>query len=256
MAASAGVSILALTDHDSIAGNPEAAAESMRAGIDFVPGIEVSALEGDMEYHILGYFVESSPALSQYVDGMALARARRLEEIVSRLRRAGLDVDVERIRGRARGVATRSHVAEFLVSTGSVDSVPEAFQRYLGPGCAGYVPAATLSVEGAIDLIHSAGGCASLAHPGEWVDDRDVRAFRDYGLDAVETVHPSHDRRLTDYYAELARSLGLLETGGSDFHALREGGAAAPGSFWVPSDRVDALRRRTSRYGPEPATDL
>ena len=244
LAVRAGLSMLALTDHDTTRGNAEAAERCEAEGIEFVPGIEISALDGGEEYHILGYFVDGCPELDDYIEATELRRDRRLVEIVTLLAESGVAIDVEGIRRRAGGVVTRSHIAEYMVASGHVNSVRSAFERYLGPGCSAYVPSAAISVEHAIGVIHGAGGCASLAHPGEWLNERIIEVFGQMGLDAIETVHPSHDERLTDYYTSLADRFELLATGGSDFHAVSGGGSNSPGAYYVNGENVDQLRRR------------
>ncbi len=247
--AQAGIAILALTDHDTIAGNPEAAAEARSLGIEFVPGIEISAHHEGVEYHVLGHFVDEREPLQGYVDLMRLRRRERLREMASRLGSAGVAVDADRLAEIAKGTPTRAHLAQHLVEIGEVDTVSTAFRDYLGAGCAAYVPAATVSVEEAIRVVHEAGGCASLAHPGDWFDERKIGALCELGLDGIEVVHPSHDQRLTDYYEHLATRYGLAVTGGSDFHGSADGLSSVLGTYSISEKAVDTLRVRARRLG-------
>ncbi len=114
----------------------------------------------------------------------------------------------------------------------------------------GHVPSGVVSVADAIKLIHRSGGCASLAHPGEWLGRDSIETMRDFGLDAIEAVHPSHDQRLTEYYDRLATEEGMLRTGGSDLHAVSRETRGALGTCCVTSADVDALRRRARRREP------
>ena len=244
LVATAGIGIVSLTDHDTMDGLAEAESAARRLGVEFVPGIEISALHEVEECHILGYFVCESGDLQDYVRMMKDRRSERLREIIERLRGAGVGIELSRVEAYADGLVTRAHVARCLVEDGHVDSIADAFSRYLGAGCVGYVSAAAITVSEAIDLIHDSGGCASLAHPGEWMSEDAIEAMTRMGLDAVEVVHPSHDGRLVEYYRGMARSMGLLLTGGSDLHVCSDDRPGVPGSYCVSSEDVDALRRR------------
>jgi predicted metal-dependent phosphoesterase TrpH len=244
LARDAGIGILSLTDHDTTAGLAEAASAARAEGVEFVPGIEISCALGDEDVHLLGYFIGDSDELDEYVAMMRERRVTRLEDIVRRLRAVGVEVDAATVRSYANRVVTRAHIARFLVDTGRVGTVHEAFARYLGPGCAAYVPSGVITPQEAIAMIHRAGGCTSLAHPGEWIRESAVESMIRAGLDAIEVVHPSHDDRLTQYYGELASERGLCRTGGSDLHATSAEGRSAMGAFWVSAEDVRSLRER------------
>ena len=249
LAAEAGIRILSLTDHDTTRGLSEATRTARGAGLELVPGIEISSVLDDSDLHILGYFIGSSKELTDYEAMMSEWRTKRLEAIVERLRSTGLDIEARRVRSRATGVATRLHVAQWLVDEGHAHSVSACFEELLGPGCVAYVPSGVVSAAEAIAMIHRAGGCASLAHPGEWMTDAEIELLVGAGLDAVEVVHPAHDERLTEYYDALTQRKGLLRTGGSDLHSVSDGAPSRLGKYCVSADDVQALGARASRYG-------
>ena len=221
---------MALTDHDTTAGCDEAADRAVECSIEFVNGMELSTFHEGEEYHVLGYFLDlKNRDLLRYQERMLGHRHDRLDSILSKLRAEGLAISREEVAGRG-GVPTRHHVAEVIVRSGYADGIGEAFEKYLSPGAPAYVPAGTVEVRGAIRIIRGAGGVSSLAHPGDWTPERHVREFVGLGLDAIEVVHPSHDTRLEGFYAALADRLGILKTGGSDFHAPGEDGGSSLGS--------------------------
>jgi predicted metal-dependent phosphoesterase TrpH len=230
-------------------GRGEAADAAKDAGIEFVPGIEISSVQNGRDLHMLGYFVGYTPEIEDYEEMMHDWRTERYELIVEKLQHSGIDIEAQRAKTRVEGVITRSHVARWLVDAGYVDSVTAAFDEYLGPGRSAYVLAGVVTAAEAIDLIHRAGGCASLAHPGEWMSESVIDSLIAAGLDAIEVVHPAHDQRLTEYYEALAHRKGLLRTGGSDLHSVSEGTPARLGSYGVSADDVRDLRARAPAQG-------
>lgn len=250
LAAARNVDVMALTDHDTVAGVAEASAAAKDFGIRVVPGIEISAVHREREYHVLGYFVDTSAVvLSEVQQMMSARRDQRLMDIVDRLCHAGVHVDADDIRRHVPGMVTRSHIADLIVREGYAATRSQAFERYLGMSTFGYEPAGVLSVEATIGAVHQAGGCASLAHPGEWTPERDIREFAASGLDAIEVIHPAHDERLRLYYGQLADSLGLLKTGGTDFHRIEANGKedVYPGDESVDAAWLDRLEHAASR---------
>jgi predicted metal-dependent phosphoesterase TrpH len=258
-AAAAGLSAMALTDHDTVAAVPEVAALCDRAGIALVPGIEITAVENARDVHVLGYFVQVHPAgrsgdttgFDAFLAAQREVRLHRIEEIVRRLSTLGMPLDRAALLGSVapgRSVG-RPVVARALMAHGYVGSISEAFERWLGTGCPAFVPRSGAPVPRVIDMIHRAGGLASLAHPGRTrVDDR-LEEFRDAGLDALEVFHSDHDPAAVARYRQRASELGLLMTGGSDFHGDPERGIT-PGSTTLPPGewaRLNDARQRHAR---------
>jgi 3',5'-nucleoside bisphosphate phosphatase len=266
--AAAGVSIMALTDHDTVAGIPDAAAACDRAGIELVPGIEITAVENKRDVHLLGYFVEvraggfasrnppdedrRPPAteFETFLEAQREVRLGRIEEIVRRLSSLGMPLDLATLlagEGPAGRSVGRPVVARALVAHGYVASVTEAFERWLGTGCPAFVPRAGAPVAQVIDTIHRAGGLASLAHPGRTRLDERLEEFCASGLDALEVFHSDHDADAVVWYRQRARELGLLMSGGSDFHGDPER-VVAPGAATLPSDEWARLRDARHRH--------
>jgi 3',5'-nucleoside bisphosphate phosphatase len=219
----AGITTCAVTDHDTVAGLAEAAEAAHALGIEFVNGIEVTAVHEGRDVHVLGYFVD--PADAAFNDFLADQRARRVErvkEIAERLARLGVLVDIERVIARAShkpGASVgRPAVARALVRAGHVASVQEAFDRYLAADRPAYVPRRGESPDAVVQRIQRAGGLASMAHPGVTNKPGLLRALVDAGLDAVEVYHSDHPADVQQQLLTFASGHGLLVTGGSDFH--------------------------------------
>ena len=254
LAASRGVRALALTDHDTIAGYPEAAVAGAKQGVEIVCGVEITVWH-TRELHLLAYFVDpADAALNDLLVRRAQARRERVREIAARLAQLGAPIDPDAILAACRdGNVGRPHVARALVAAGHCATIDEAFDRYLGRDGRAYVTATHLPIEDAIHTAHAAGGVVSLAHPGiEKVDDA-VPALAELGLDALEAHHPAHSYAETARYIGMCQLLGLQTTGGADFHG--HPGSAPPGAFGISSEGLAALRARR-RSGPAPAAVL
>ncbi len=221
-AAEAGLTAIALTDHDTVAGNAEALAAGRRLGVLVVPGCEMTAYLGRDEFHLLGYDVDSSNAeLAAHCAWFAKGRTRRAHEIGKRLAALGVPVDMDSVMARAdAGVVARPHIAEALLEAGHVATREEAFDRYLANGKPADVPKPELPPRTVIGLIRAAGGFAVLAHPA--LSPRDhlhhlPQLMKD-GLAGVEVWHSAHPDHARDAVATEADRFGLLKTGGSDCH--------------------------------------
>ena len=250
-AARAGIRTLAVTDHDTIGGLAEAGAAAASAGVTFVPGIEITAVEEGRDVHVLGYYFDpADAALAQFLAGQREDRIRRVREIARRLAALGVPIDVERILTDARESGAsigRPHIAEALVAAGHVVSRDVAFERFLERSAPAFVPRRGAGVPGVIDVIRRAGGVASLAHPGlTRIDDR-IPAFARAGLDALEVRHPDHDGETERRYRSLADTLGLAVSGGSDFHADHGHHRCPLGSVSLEAGDLSRLAARCGR---------
>lgn len=222
-----GLSALALTDHDTVGGIAEASAEAEKLGIDFIPGIEISAefpRPGTM--HILGYGVDpQNPALSKLTETLLAGRDDRNPRIVAKLNELGIAVTMEEWHAEAGGnVLGRPHLAAILVRKGYVTSIKQAFDKYLAQGAPAYFDKERLTPRQAIERIEESGGIAVLAHPIQLRLENDAQLERvvkdlvDLGLAGLEVIHSDHDDKLVEKYSALADRFGLVKTGGSDFH--------------------------------------
>lgn len=226
LAAAVGLTGIALTDHDTTAGWIQMHEACIAHGLDFVPGIELSAEERGHSVHVLGYWVDDShPALVAECSRLAVERLVRAEGMVARLQDLGVEITMEDVLRRAGDApVTRPHVAEALVDRGAVPDVATAFDRYLADGGPADVQKRALSPEAAVGLIRSAGGAAVLAHPavekrtGGVIDEALLDRMVAAGLAGVEADHPGHDEVDAARWRELARTRDLLVTGSSDFH--------------------------------------
>lgn len=242
--------VIAITDHDTTEGLSQA--QTVANGLPvIIPGIELSAEDEDGDVHMLGYFIDVAVAPFQaQLQQFREQRLNRGQRMVERLAELGMPVAWDRVAAIAAEAAIgRPHVARAMVEAGYVTSVREAFDRFLHNGGPAYVSRYRLSPKQAIELIHSAGGVAVLAHPGLLPNYRAVVEWLvPIGLDGVEVYHPENDESTRLNLSGLAKQFDLIVTGGSDFHgeALKEG--AHPGSTNPPPECVAALRARSSAY--------
>lgn len=222
-AAGEGFDLIALTDHDTMAGVARAQDEANRQGIALISGVEFSCGRQG-EIHVLGYGMdEADPVLSGFFAERGAQRETRAERMVARLCEAGRPVSMARVRELAGGVIGRPHVAQALVEAGHASSVSDAFARYLSPGKPGYVEKEIVTVTQAIGMIRAAHGVAVLAHPmelkkGEMALEALVHEWRGQGLAGLEIYHPSAQNNHLHFLEALAVREEMLVTGGSDYH--------------------------------------
>lgn len=223
----AGIRVLAVTDHDTTAALAEVGRAAARFGLTHVPGIEITAIDDGRDVHVLGYFFDAASApLAECLAGQRAARRERVRVIGARLARAGMPIDVERLLAEAppQRAVGRPAIAAALVAAGYARTIHEAFDQWLVEGRPAWVPREGPGVREVVDLLHGAGGIASLAHPVLYGRDDDIPRWREAGLDAIEVWHSEHDATTSARYLETARRLDLLATGGSDFHGDHPGG--------------------------------
>jgi predicted metal-dependent phosphoesterase TrpH len=220
IAASAGISVVALTDHDTFDGLEEAAAAATTLGLTFVAGVEISTQHPDGgERHLLGYAMD--PSHRRLRESLAVnvrARDERLVRMLAALAAVGPTVSEEQVRQEAQGAVGRPHVADALVRLGHVRSRQEAFDRWLGDDRPANVNKRSVPLGEAIDVVHEAGGVAVLAHPGRHWDAAQIERTMALGLDGLEAHHPSHSPTQIRALTALAARCGLFVTGGSDSH--------------------------------------
>ena len=248
-AAAVGVDVLSVTDHDTVAACGVAATRCAAAGIEFVAGIEITAIRDAIDVHTLGYFVDvDSPLLGAFLTGQRRQRVARVRDMIDRLGELGIVLDADRILQPALDdpskSAGRPWIARALVEAGYVSTISEAFDRWLSPGRPAFMERAAASPEDVIARIHQAGGVASIAHPVLVGRDEWLPQFAEAGLDAIEAYHSKHDAETTAHYLALARRLGLAVSGGSDFHADQTHGGATLGSVSLPREAYEGLAGR------------
>jgi predicted metal-dependent phosphoesterase TrpH len=251
-AAAAGVTVLSVTDHDTVAACDAVAAACEQAGIEFVAGIEITAVRDEADVHVLGYFLDPrSASLRGFLSDQRARRVDRVRRVIQKLAGHGLRLDADAIVRPALDDPSRSAgrpwVARALIAAGYVKSGNEAFDAWLSRGRPGFVPREGTAPEDVIARIHDAGGIASLAHPGLLGRDTWIAPLADAGLDAIEAYHADHGPQDTARYLAMAGRLTLAVSGGSDYHADESHGAAHPGSVALPRDAYDALVRLPAR---------
>lgn len=240
-AAEARLDVIALTDHDTVAGVPEALEVGRTLQVEVVPAIEVSTTLGDLELHILGYFVDPTDSALLAHTGEAAGRRRdRLRGMVRKLEAEGIQIDFDFVAasGTGDGALGRPHLARAMVEAGYVESVPEAFDRYIGNDHPAYIPTRLIDPEGAIRLIRGAGGIAVWAHPPMRYLDTYLPVLAEAGMAGLEVYRPRNPMGRIRQLEEAAGRWGLVRAGGSDWHGP-DGGPL--GEFRVDASDVAEL---------------
>lgn len=248
----AGIRTLAVTDHDTMAAVPAAAAAAQARGMTLIPGIEITSVHGGRDVHVLAYFLpELTAPLTALLAEQRQNRLERAQLIADRLAAAGAPIDVAALleAGAALGGKSlaRPQIAQALIAAGHVASVAEAFDRYLGEDGPAYVPHRGASPTEVVTLVREAGGAASLAHPGYTKKDEIVPELVAAGLTAIEAFHSSHDADTTRRYLEMAAHHGLPVTGGSDFHGEGTRRAEFFGVTHLPAEAFEDFLARSAR---------
>jgi hypothetical protein len=239
-----GFAALALTDHDTVEGCARMAAACAAAGIEFIPGAELTAEHNDMELHVLGYFLDTqNQKLLAEIAKFQAVRQNRIREMVARINELGMPFEADSVFALANCRSPgRPHVARALVKAGLVASLDEAFERFLKKNRPAWVPKAKVSALEGIDLIHQAGGLAVMAHPGLNRTDAVIPALVDAGLDGIECFHTKHSTATSGRYLEIAGKFNLLVTGGSDCHGFSKGRPLI-GGVKLPYEHVEKLKQ-------------
>ena len=257
MAHRAGVTALAITDHDIMTGVTEAITAGQQCGIEIIPGVEISSIAGNSELHVLGYFLDRQDSdLLARLKTLRDERHRRNPQIIERLQTLGIDITYDEVRALAGSDSVgRPHIARALMDKRVVTSAKEAFDRFLAEGKPAYVPRVLPSPAEAIRWIKAARGLAVLAHP-TWVKVAEqslvdlVRQLKADGLDGVEVYYSTHAARQTREYLGLAQQLGLLVTGGSDFHGITKPDievGIGKGTLHIPPSLLPKMKEAVAR---------
>jgi predicted metal-dependent phosphoesterase TrpH len=248
----AGIHTLSVTDHDTVAAVSKAVTIGPGFGIDVVPGIEITAVLAERDVHVLGYFIDpDSEILAAFLAEQRLDRVRRVREIGVKLASLGKPIDVESIVSVSESTPGRSVgrplVATALVKAGHVADIRQAFDELIGERQPAYVPRRGGTPAAVVQIIHRAGGIASLAHPGLLGDDRLIPELAKCGLAAIEAYHSEHDPAETTHYLSLAAQHGLAVSGGSDYHGDLGGRSQGLGIIGLPDEHYRVLKERAHR---------
>ncbi|MBL9039838.1 MAG: PHP domain-containing protein [Archangium sp.] len=222
MAAKAGVTTLAVTDHDTVASVEACTVAAKARGMRLVPGIEVSIMLNGREVHVLGHFVDPAEArLATFSENLRGEREKRMVAMVEKLRVLGFPITMQQVVDLAGPGAhlARPHLARVLMELNYVANTKEAFDRFLGDGKAASVPRFEVTGQQAIELIHGAGGTATVAHPGvSKIHEFELKGLAALGLDGLEVEHSDHPPTMREKLRGWADALSLISTAGSDFH--------------------------------------
>jgi 3',5'-nucleoside bisphosphate phosphatase len=249
----AGLSAIALTDHDTVDGIVEAQAAGAALGVRVVAGVELSAVDDGVEIHILGLHLTHPEHIAAALIELKEARRDRAKITVEKLNSLGIPVTLEAVFAAAGdGAVGRPHVAKALVAGGWARDFRDAFDKWLGNGRPACIEKRTVTFEEAARLIHDAGGLAVYAHPGGDASRADLEALAALGLDSVEVRHPSHTVDEVVRLAALTDELGLVPSGGSDWHGAAEGYRAL-GSMKVSIDWLNRQDERVRQRAEQPA---
>lgn len=251
LAARAGLSAMALTDHDTMEGLEEALEAGRKHNIEVIPGCELSVLDGARQLHLLGLWLRPPAAGIQAVlTFLRMSRHERNRIIVEKLRENGVNIEYDEVLSRAQGTVGRPHIAQILLERGIVRTSDEAFKKYLGRQGRAYAAKQELLLETAIDLLKTEGATVMLAHPyllGETGKAMEalVHRYRDLGVDGLEAYYTEHSTLRTHEYLQMARRLNMPVSGGSDFHGnlkpqIRLG--VGRGKLHVPLSVLDDLK--------------
>jgi predicted metal-dependent phosphoesterase TrpH len=250
LASKLGLKGVGITDHDTIQGWREAEEAGETYQVVILRGIELNTDWQGKEVHILGYELDGT---SKYLNDKLLylqrAREQRMLEILERLRIQGIELDVDEVKQYSQGESIgRPHIAQALMIQGYVESVREAFDRFIGSGAPAYVPRYKLTPEEGIELVREAHGVAVLAHPGIQKLEERIPYWTEMGLQGIEVLHSEHKSEDAVLYRALAAKYGLLVTGGSDFHGEERKPGAKLGNWGMPLTIVKEIQNLAQHF--------
>ena len=247
----AGMTALAITDHDNMDAIRILREGGYNGPLHLVEGIEISCFEAGREVHLLAYYLDpNNEEIQKYELFFRGDRERRAREMVDRLRASRVQISFEEVAESAgKAPIGRPHVANVLVYRGFVHSIQQAFDIYLDIGKPAYVSKSPFSVSEATQMVHRAGGITSVAHPGRhYAEPHTFLTLMATGIDGIEVYHPSHWYVTREYYRVLCEQHGLLVTGGSDYHGSRDYDERNFGAFGITAEHLELIQTRVTRF--------
>ena len=243
----AGLTAIAVTDHDCVDGVAGAVAAA-GGRLEVIPGVEMTVAFRGVELHVLGLFVDlNGSAIHDRLAGFRQLRVTRLKQMLERLKTYGVTLSLEEVLELSeQGSAGRPHLALAMVRRGYVKSPEEAFDRFIGDKAACFVKGATMTPRDAAELIRAAGGVSALAHPARFVPDAWLPELWASGIQGIEAYHPDHSAQTAERYRRYAAEHKLLVTGGSDAHGTWKTDGPSVGSVTIPYEYVDELKAAAS----------
>jgi predicted metal-dependent phosphoesterase TrpH len=240
------INAIALTDHDSVEGVTPSIKEGKKLGVEVIPAVELSSDLNGQDIHFLGYFINyEDKKFQKRLAELRNLRAERAAKMVDLLRSKDVNIPFEDVLEAAgSGAVGRAHVAKVMVKKGYIDTVEEAFEKYIGRHAPCYVEKYFYTPKDVIETIKETGGIAVLAHPALSDVDEFIPEFIEYGIQGIEVLHGEQTDEQSKYYLQLANEYNLLPTGGSDFHGLKNTKRGREmGSVKVPDEFLDRLKK-------------
>ena len=248
LAARQGISVLAITDHDTLDGYLLAKPEAEKIGMMLIPAVEITTNFEGRECHLLAYDVDAEDkGFQAFLAVQRTIRKSRATAIVAKLNKMGFDLEMDEVKAESgKATISRNHIAAAMQRKNIVATKREAFDRYLHSKGPAYVQNEYSNVLDVISMVKEVGGVSVLAHPGKSYIYQELKILKDHGLDGLEYLHPSHTWALQKKYKDYAVNYGMLLTGGSDFHGTRSHEVDYLGTICVDLHRVDSLLERAS----------
>lgn len=257
LACQKGFSAISITDHDCIDGIAPAIERARKHDLEIIPGVELTAEEGDLEVHIIGYFIDwETDWFAKKLTEIRTIRVNRIYEMAAKLKNMGIDIDPNKVfELSGPGAVGRLHLAMVLYNQGHISSISEAFRKYIGNNAPCYVKKFKLTPQEAIDMILKLGGVPVLGHPHVLGRDNLIPNLVEKGLRGIEVYHTEHPNNVTLRYEDIAFKYGLLITGGSDCHGMGKGNIFI-GRVKVPYSIVEDLRKEAAKIKSDPSLGL
>jgi 3',5'-nucleoside bisphosphate phosphatase len=243
---------IAITDHDTTESLSHAQKAAEGKDLEIIPGIEVNTVWKEKEIHILGYYIDpENDMLQEVIEKHRTSRVVQIQEMAQKLKaKAKLNIQYEDIAALASDIGTigRPHVAKAIVAKGGASNISQAFNKFLNPSCETYVRRKTVPPHEAVEAIYESGGIAVIAHPGDMEMIPDLaEELMNYGLRGLEAYHRSHSPALIEFHCTLAEKLGLIVTGGTDFHGTTDAYAKALERVHMPPSVYAELKNERKR---------
>ncbi len=243
-----GLSIISITDHDSINGFREAVECGNDIGVEVIPGLEISTDLDDKEIHLLAYFIDiNNEELQKYLSFFRDERFQRAKRMVNKLKKLGLPITIDDVMDKAQGSAVgRPHIAYTMIELGIIKSYQEAFERYIGDYGPAFERKIHVSPQSAFKLINDSGGLSFIAHPG-FMKEHILTRLIEAGVDGIEVIHPCHNESQIQFYRGIVNQYCLLESGGSDFHGGKKMDGENLGKYYISYSNFEAMKKMLSK---------
>ncbi len=249
LAAEKKLTSVAITDHDTFEAYAVAKPFADEAGLELIPGVEITTMFNGRESHILAYYFETDTNyFTEFLANQKRSRTDRIKVIVEILQNQKIEIEYSEVWAQGNGANLgRPHIAKVLIDKGYVSSITEAFNLYLSNEKLGEVNNSYSNSEEVIQMIKNVGGAAILAHPGRFYSNEEVEEFIELGIDGIECIHPSHNWKKQLKFVEFCEKHNLLKTGGSDYHGSYDNANAHVGIVTIAQKHVSAMKRMTNQ---------